>query len=109
MPGYPKILLTVFFLVSAALCTATEWNNYTNQKFSYSIQYPSDWEIETEYENGFFQAVPRSPETMQQASFSVEVEPLGEAERNLEWLEYTQDLQEELPARLVLKGFRDIE
>ncbi len=109
MPGYPKILLTVFFLVSATLCPATEWNNYTNQKFSYSIQYPSDWEIDTEHESGFFQAAPRSPGTSQQARFSVEVEPLGEAERNLEWLEYTQDLQEELPARLGLKGFRDIE
>ncbi|MFO8144129.1 MAG: DUF1838 family protein [Candidatus Syntrophosphaera sp.] len=109
MPGYLKTCLTILACFSAALCAAAEWNTYTNQKFSYSLQYPSAWELQTDHESGFFQASFQPPGSALPVSYSVEVEPLSEEERNLDWMEYTLNIQNTLAAQLSLKGHRNIE
>ncbi|HOZ00254.1 MAG TPA: DUF1838 family protein [Candidatus Syntrophosphaera sp.] len=106
----PKAILLVAVLFSAlALAAASgEWSSYTDQKFAYSLQYPSDWQVAQNVETGYFEVRNQPDKAAPANTFAVQVADLAEADRNMDFYDYMAKSLADMKKSLESRGYRNI-
>ncbi|MBW6513191.1 MAG: DUF1838 domain-containing protein [Candidatus Syntrophosphaera sp.] len=108
MSKYALCLLTAFLCCGALLHAAEDWAQHTSQNYGYILQYPSDWEFRSDPETGFLELIMQSEVSSLPSVFNLEVQPLSDYDRHLDFMDYMQNGLEAVTSELARQGHINI-
>ena len=108
MPVKFTAVLLALLLAFACLHGEAEWVSHANARFGYVLEYPGDWQLESDPASGWFRASLQPDKAAPTTEFSVSVDSLSESMRNMDFYDYmAQDLAQ-LKRALEARGHRNI-
>ncbi len=110
--GERMLKVAVLSLVSllccaVPLCGVDSWSTFSDKNFAYSVEYPSTWQVSSDPATGYFTVSSQVDKASLANTFSVEVEELSEADKNLDFFDYMDKGNRELKQKLEKLGHKN--